>query len=406
MNPWVELLYNILSGTGEILIDKFFWIVVALVAVQHWRIAKSRENFFGIRGGSIFLDTMYSTGIGVVGGLLGSCLLVLTGVSLEGIGINYLWPLALFLLLISPRFLCFAYAGGIMALSSLLLGYPRAVEVPQLMALVAILHMVESFLILFSGHRGATPIYTKSETTEAVVGGFTLQKFWPIPLMALMVLAPDVNENNVTFAMSWWPLFKSGGVGPFGFVAVLAALGYGDLAIARTPKQKSRISARNLSIYSLVLLGLALLSVKVTFVQYIAALFSPLGHELVIYLGQKIELRQRPVFVQSAQGVTVLDVVANTLAHKLGIKPGDIIYTVNGEKVKSKYELENILAYGDRYLEVEFLDHQRNKWIRRNGLLRAGASFGIIPVPEGHEMSYMEINNNGALLKLWQKLMH
>ncbi|RYD07115.1 hypothetical protein N752_00605 [Desulforamulus aquiferis] len=116
------------------------------------------------------------------GGVIASYLMLVIGLTLSGSGLLYLWPLAILLMLIDARFLCFAYAGGILAFSSLVFGWPN-VSVPQVLGLVAILHMVEAFLIYVSGHQGAVPTFIKN-TEGKVVGGFALQKFWPIPLTA------------------------------------------------------------------------------------------------------------------------------------------------------------------------------------------------------------------------------
>lgn len=385
---WIDVLLHILTGITSALSDGLFWIVVGLVAFQHWRIARNREQFFGLRGGSVFLDTAYATGFGILGGILGSFLLIMTGVTLDSVGITYIWPLALVLMLISPRFLCFAYSGGIIALSSLLLGFPRDIGVPHLMALIAILHLVESFLILLSGHRSAVPIYTRSKDKVRIVGGFTLQRFWPIPLVAMIMVSPaDVNST-------------------FTLIPVLAALGYGDLAIARTPAQKSKISARNLSLYSVILLILAMLSSEISFFKYLAVLFAPLGHELVIYLGQKIELEERPIFVPPPNGVMVLEAVPHTLAGDMGIKPGDVIFTLNGIPVNSIQEIEAALTLCPAYVQIEYVGHSDGHWRRNTASYRRGKAFGVIPVPQGNEQVYMELNTKGLLHKLWRKFSH
>ena len=94
-------------------------------------------------------------------------------------GLWYVWPLALLLMLMHPRYLCFSYAGGIMALSSLLFGWPE-LNVPAVISLVAVLHMVEAVLIRWHGHLNPSPVYLRTGEGE-VVGGLNLQKFWPCP---------------------------------------------------------------------------------------------------------------------------------------------------------------------------------------------------------------------------------
>ena len=107
-------------------------------------------------------------------------------------------------MLLSPRYLCFAYAGAYWPLSVWSLAIPRS-SVPQLMALIAILHMVESLLILLSGRLNPMPVYVKYE--NQIRGGFNLQKFWPIPLIAL-VSAGIADPASGVMMPEWWPLLK------------------------------------------------------------------------------------------------------------------------------------------------------------------------------------------------------
>ena len=127
------------------------------------------------------------------------------GISINDLGILYLWVLAVLLMLINPRFLCFSYAGGLLALFSLFTGYPK-LNIPALMGLVAVLHLVESALILASGHSGSLPVYVRNRFGR-VVGAFNLQKFWPVPLaiIAIGYIGPQLPRMP-----GWWPLLGTG----------------------------------------------------------------------------------------------------------------------------------------------------------------------------------------------------
>lgn len=384
----------------------FFWIVLALVALQYRRIAKARENMFGIRGNTVFRDTAKATAYGVAGGLVGSYLLVMTGVNLTGLGINFLWPLALLLMLINPRFLCFSYAGGVIALCSLLLGEPN-IDIPQLMGLIAILHLVESLLIYFSGHVGATPMFTKNSAGQ-MVGGFTLQKFWPLPIVAVAFLPGISGFTTLPPMPDWWPVIKFGHEFIPGMVGVLfpfvAGLGYGDLAIAHTPVEKSKMSARNLSIFSLVLLTLALLAPHFQLFKYLAALFAPLGHEAVIFIGQRTELNGKPIFIPPLRGVKVLEAVPNTAARNAGISSGDIIYAVNGEPINSKRDIETILWGRPDFVEIEYITHTKKEWKRAFARMKPHQPLGLIAVPEGDENMYTELRTQSLISRVLRKL--
>ncbi|MGB9803735.1 PDZ domain-containing protein [Desulfofundulus sp.] len=405
MFPFSQVLPAVVLTLVRALFDPMFWVVVLLVALQYRRMAAARREFFGLPvTNGVWRDTLAATGYGFLGGFLGSFLMVLIGLSLSGSGLVYLWPVAILLMLINARFLCFAYAGGVLSLSNLLFGFPE-IHIAQVLALVAVLHLVESALILTSGHLGAVPVYFKSPGGR-VIGGFTLQRFWPIPIVALAVLGPAVVQQGVAMP-EWWPLLKPGVSGDaanlvYTLIPVVAGLGYGDLAISRTPGEKSRLSALFLGVYSLCLLLLAVLCQYVRILAFVAAVFSPLGHEMVIYIGKKMEFRGRPLFVPPSRGVGVLDVVPDSTAWRAGIRSGDVVLFLNQHPVNSRPELEMVLADLWGPVEVQFL-HGPEQVFRREVVFRApGRPFGFVPVPDGGEEEAMDLSTAGPLGRWWQ----
>ncbi|MDD2443279.1 MAG: PDZ domain-containing protein, partial [Desulfotomaculaceae bacterium] len=377
-----------------------FLVVLAVIAVQYGRMDKLREEFFGQKTGKKLTDLLAAAGFGLLGGLAGSILSVFTGLTISQ-ELYYLWPVAIILMLINIRFLCFAYAGGILALSNLFFGFPQ-INAPQILALVAVLHMVESFLILVSGHLGAVPAYIKGDGGK-IVGGFTLQKFWPIPVVAMMVVATGVTPEGGVDMPAWWPLIKPGVSGDphslvYAMLVVIAGLGYGDIAIARSPAEKSRLSSMYLGIYSLLLLFMAALAGQSKVAALAAALFSPLGHEAVIFLGRRMEFGARPLYVPHENGLRVLDVLPHGPAWQAGLRSGDIITAVNGSRPAGKDDFYLLLNNSAFPLEVDYFS--RAGGVYRRVLLKApgpGKPFGIVLAPEGGEDRDVELMTTGPL---------
>lgn len=412
MFPFVEVFSLVVDSLLRSFMEPqfllLFLVVVLIIAVQYNRMERMRGSFFGFRTRrAAASDILAAVVSGLLGGLAGSFLVVFIGLTISASGLGYLWPVAILLMLINMRFLCFAYAGGVLALSSLILGFPQ-INVSQVMALVAVLHMVESFLILTGGHLGAVPAYVKGAGGR-IVGGFTLQKFWPIPIMVLVVIGGGMVEGGIEMP-GWWPLINPGVPGdPAGLTYVLmplvAGLGYGDVAVARSPTEKSRLSSLYLGIYSLLLLVLAVLAGQSRAAALAAALFSPLGHEAVIYIGKKIELKGEPLYVPPGQGVKVLDVLPGAPAWRAGLRSGDVITTVNGVELSGR---------GDLYrwqetpapLAVDYFS--RSAGVSRRGMLpplEPGKHWGIVPVPEGNENHYVELLTTGPLGCWLQRLL-
>ncbi|MGB9792741.1 MAG: PDZ domain-containing protein [Thermacetogeniaceae bacterium] len=385
--PWLQILLLVTKAFFHVLMQPFYWLVVVLVWYLYRRMQMTRESLYGIKASAARV-TVLSVLWGLVGGLLGSLVIIFFGISVDNVGIGYLWLLALVLMLFNPRFLCFSYAGGILALFSLLTGRPD-INIPSLMGLIAVLHLVESILILTSGHYEPLPVYVSKGQGE-VVGAFNLQKFWPIPLAVLMVIGSSQQiHGELIKTPSWWPLISPPGVGKpqdlvYGIFPVFAALGYGELAIARMPRDRVRRSAFYLGIFSIVLLGLSVFSSHFPKAAVIPALFSPLGHEMVIYLGRREEFRERPRFVPPRQGMMVLDVVKESPAEAAGIRSGEIIYSVGGFPVNSRSEFHHALAYARPFVTLCVAGDGGQP--RRISLrLPDGVPFGVIPVPEEND---------------------
>lgn len=408
MFPFGQIMPVILIKMLTMLLNPIFWLVVILVAMQYRRMSAIKEEFFGMQKQGVWRDVAVATAFGVAGGFLGSIMMVFIGLTLTESGLIYLWPVAILLMLVNARFLCFAYAGGIVALSKLFFGFP-AVNISQVLALVAILHMVESLLILVSGHLGAIPAYFKDRQGK-VMGGFTLQKFWPIPIVALAVVgagaAAAVGEGiNMP---DWWPLLKPGIEGNpddliYAMIPVVAGLGYGDLAITRNPKEKSKISSIFLAVYSVLLLILAVGADISPLIALVAALFSPLGHEAVIHLGRKLELAGPSLYEPHPEGLRILDVVPGTQAWRAGIRSADVLVAVNGMPVYSKIQLEYMMSLQMGMLELEYIDMEEGQ-LRRELVPppAPGQALGVLPIPVGNESNVMSLETTGPLARWWR----
>jgi len=411
--PFTEIIPLILKSFLQAFLDPQFWpvflLVVGLIALQYWRTGRMRDSFFHQKTGKPWIDIIMAAGFGLLGGLAGSCLMVFIGLTLSGSDLIYLWPLAVLLMLINMRFLCFAYSGGVLALSCLFFGFPR-VNIPQIMALVAVLHMVESILILISGHLGAAPAYIKGARGR-VIGGFTLQRFWPIPLVVLAVVGTGTVQGGVEMP-NWWPLIKAGIPGDpqnliYTLMPVIAGLGYSDVSVARSPVEKSRLSALYLGIYSIILLVLSVMAEWSRTATLVAALFCPLGHERVIYISRKIESCGRALYVPPERGVRVLDVLVDGAAWRAGIRSGDIIFAVNGLGLTDKKSFCQLQQESFLPLTVDYYSRAAGK-NRRSLLVPQGpGDWGLVLVPEGDEDKYVELWTTGPLgrwlERFWRK---
>jgi hypothetical protein len=364
-------------------------VAVILVYIQYRRIAVMEAELHGVAKHLPLQQTMSALVLGLVGGLVGSVALSLAGVGLVEVpgtasALLYLWPVSVALGWVNPRFFCFAYSGSLMALASLATGWPR-IDVPSVMGLVAVLHMVEALLIYLSGYTLATPMSINGQYEQAVPG-FMLQRFWPVPLVlplfSLFVDSPVAMPH-------WWPLLRPDAhlvqaVLPFGwkFLPFVVTMGYSDLAITAPPEIRARQSSRVLLVYSGILLLLAIGAGHWRFLMWVAAVFSALGHETMAVWSGRVQLLGDPYLKRPAKGVAVLDVLPGSPALAAGIRTGTVILTVDDYEVNHREDLHQALMKAPAYVRILYRNGRQLEQCRLQRPAEGLFGFGAILVPE------------------------
>ncbi|HWR30507.1 MAG TPA: PDZ domain-containing protein [Negativicutes bacterium] len=408
--PWLEIFKMLILMTVAVLFEPLFWGILGIVAYQYWQMQKHQLAMFGVAGVPLGRQVMWAMIYGTVGGLMGSLVLTLVGVNIERMGFQYIWPLAIMLALINIRFLCFAYAGGLVAICNAIFGWPD-VDVPQVLALVAALHVTESVLIAISGRYGAVPVILK--LGDRLVGAFNLQNFWPLPLVVLSTVAMQTGAlpEGVFHTPDWWPLLPLSIEPPVGsewvyvMMPVVAALGYTDMAISSTPEGRRRRSALSLALYSLSLLGMALLSAKFAWLRLPAALLSPLGHEYLVRRDNRTEMAGAARYVPPERGVMVLESIDGGIARGMGVRTGDIILEISERLINRGGDLAYAIDWAPPLFELHLLRDGRE--LKLDGRFPPGPRMlGIILVPEGHESYYVTMSNGsgGPLARIFQRV--
>ncbi len=364
-------------------------VAVLLVFIQYRRVASKEAELYGIAKHGPLEQTLYSLFMGLVGGVVGSLALTLAGVGLVEVpgaasALLYLWPVSVALGAINPRFLCFAYSGGLVSVIYLLTGWP-AVDVPSLMGLIAILHMVEAFLIWLSGSTCATPMSINGQSDQAVPG-FVLQRFWPVPLVLpiFSLFAGSPVEMPV-----WWPLLHMDPALihttiPFGwkFVPFVVTMGYSDLAISAPPEVRARQSSRVLLGYSGLLLLLAVGAGYWRPLMWVAAAFCAVGHEAMAVWSGRVQILAEPYLKRPAKGVGVLDVLPGSAALAAGIRPGSVIVTVDDFEVHSREQLHEALLSSQSYVRIMFRNGRQLEHCRVPRPPEGLFGFGVILLPQ------------------------
>jgi len=375
------------------------------------------RKLFSVRLQAPLPQTLRAVGMGLAGGLFISLLVGVLGLVIQERDIWLLWLLAVVLALFQVRYLCLAYAAGLLTLlHSLALMWPAAGQtgglgqfwlwlgeakpVP-LLALVAVMHLAESFLVNWNGGRDASPLFLEGKRGR-IIGGYQLHSFWLTPLFLLVETAPGSGFTSPLYP--GWPLFSSE-LTPYLLVLLPAVTGFSDLTTTMPPRQKAGEIAAGLFWYAIVLLALAYGSVWWPPLMILAALFAFAGHEGLFLLSQRRENRTPPFFIQSPRGVKVMGIIPGTPAEEMGIQPGEVLVKVNGLPVRKREDLYPALHVNPAFCKMEVMTLQGEiKFVQCAVYAGHHHQLGIIVVPDEETRYFVDIHKASVIQLVKQQL--
>jgi hypothetical protein len=412
-----ESLLSILYGFGRFLLNPWVYVFLIFIYLHYRRQMNWERQLFAVRIQTPLLQTLRALGMGVTGGLLVSVLSVALGIVLQPQDLWLLWGIAVCLTLVRLRFLCFAYAAGILALlhvlAQLVPGLAntagigtvwswllQAKPVP-LLALVAVMHLIEAWLIRWNAGRDASPLFVEGKRGR-IVGAYLLHSFWLTPLVVLVEMSPGSGFSGAL--IPGWPFFAGEGL-TFGLLLLPTVTGFSDMTQTLTPEKKAHRIARHLAWYAVVLLALTYTAVLLPPLVVLAALFALIGHEGLFWLSQWQERQQPPYFIQSPSGVKIMAVIPGTPAAEIGLLPGEVIVKVNGFAVRNREELYPALQANPAFCKMEVLTRGGElKFVQCAVYAGNHHQLGIIVVPDASTRVYVDLQKSSVVQLLKQKL--
>ncbi|MDP4096493.1 PDZ domain-containing protein [Paenibacillus sp. P96] len=366
--------WNVLNACLQLLTQPFYYISIIVVALGYRRQMLLERKLFHTRLHGWWPQTWRTVLTGLVAGLLISAVGLFVGAHLTAGTVISLWACTGLLMLLRVRYLCFAYAAGLLGVVQFVLSLAdswqpegwvgdavavvRGLDMPALLLLVAVLHMAEALLLLWKRGMAATPMYFEGKRGR-MVGGYRMEDYWPVPLLLLIPV-----QNG--FSLPWPTLF--GDQAGYMLAALPVIIGFSGLTTGRLPGHKAAQSARRLFLYSLVLLVLSLLAAWWNPLIIAAALFSFLAHEVLVWFDSYEENQISPLYVHPEEGLRVLAVLPGSPADELGITAGEAVYKVNGMLIRSREELHQALRVNAAFCKLEIRNHQGESKFMQRGL--------------------------------------
>lgn len=220
MKSFVQyMILYIVKNMGLILFDPIFFLILIYSIMIYKRQRDQIEGPQKLK--DILPIILVDIGIGIAIGLCTSGILAYFQITFKvNMNILLLIPIAVLLMLKSPKWGCFSYvvpvAYIIEGLSKLFNVRLFSLDYEMLMYLVGVLHIVEGALVILNGHinAGAIPIYDGNKLTFVYV----MHHIWVVPLIFVV-------HSSGTMAL---PLY--------------ALLAYGDEARVRIPKLQALLT--------------------------------------------------------------------------------------------------------------------------------------------------------------------
>lgn len=393
----IQLLWLWTDAGLQLLTQPFYYISILFVMMFYRRQVLLERKLFHVRLHAWGRQTWRTVLGGLAAGLAVSIVVAFLGVSLSLEAILCIWITALILMLFRIRFLCFAYAIGLLGLIQGALSlFPswqpqplwleaavsaiRGLDIPSLLALSAVLHFAEAMLIMIQGAGFATPLFLEGKRGK-LVGGYHMQSFWPLPLF---LLVPAAEGGGM---LPWTPFFGGDAwSGGFTMLALPAMIGFGEMTQSMLPKEKARVTSRRMVVYAAIVLILSLLAEWWSPVMFVAALAALVLHEGLTWHSRYEEQQRSPVFVHPAQGLRILAVLPNSPASELGLLAGETILKVNGTLVHSKEQLHAALRQNPAFCKLEVQNHEgESKFVQRAIYAGEHHQLGAIVAPDPND---------------------
>ena len=228
--------------------------------------------------------------------------------------------------------------------------------------LAGLLLIAEGFIIQKHGATNASPRLVKTARGSEAME-YVTKRLWLLPI--LLVIPGDVIHTYLPF----WPQFTLG-ESTFSLVLFPFVIGF---------QQKSRHSlAENFfPMYGKKVWQLGIIVTVVAAVGYIEPLISLIAlalgviRRLVIsFIEYRRERNGSFAVSPQSNGVMIAGVLSDSPAEKMGLKIGECIVKVNGQKVTDEQELYEAVQINAAHCRLEVLDHNGELRLRQHVLFR------------------------------------
>lgn len=409
------LKYTLEQVSYAIVEPSYAFILIMLSILFYFKNKKANmmeKMIMGQSSISAFELTISQIVMGIFGGILASIIFTYLGIVFDtSSNIYVLFILSIGLVFLNPKWVCLSYSGSILGLFSILMYILSKMfnnsqlnflnmDIAALLALIGVMHLVEGFLVMIDGKRGALPVFGNRE--NKIVGGFAFRRYWILPMTILLMMEATSGNigGEVVNTPAWWPIIShKKNIELFatmiiGALPLFAAVGYNAVTFTKAKEKKPLFSGMLISGFGLLVIGLSFLASLGIVMEIILLVAVPAAHEGMLYLEKYVEQKNQCKYVSNAEGVCVLNVAPNSVAKEMGIESGDLIIEVNNESLTRDDIIFNVLQNVPRVLSMK-IKKIGGKIIEVSKNIPSGTmNLGMVIVPREVPRNFKVIKGN------------
>lgn len=222
---------------------------------------------------------------------------------------------------------------------------PLTITIP---IIAGLLLMTEGRLIYKYG--GAHVSTHLIETKRGLKAGiFKVKKLWLLPTLFL------VPGDMIGAYLPYWPQFTLG-ESAFTFIPVPVVIGFSQGIRSRFPDVLALQIGRAVIFTGVVVVaaGIAAIWMPITgWAALIAGVAARFGISIAVSLRERLgELRLTP----QAKGLVIIGVLPDSPSEKMGLLPGEIIQSINGQAVRNEKELYGAIQLNAAHCRLQVVD--------------------------------------------------
>jgi hypothetical protein len=414
VEPFLSIAGTIMDAIPFFFLNPFLYLFVLLIFLQYRRLVLFERKLFHVRVNYVGQQMLHTLAFGLLGGITISTLTVGLGIMLTMQDVYVVLTLSVLLALLHIQYLCFAYAAGIAGMiAGFVKLWPQGGEllwfapfwglfqnlhIESLLALAAVLHLLEAAWLFIHAGKGLSPSIISSKR-GMLIGAYQSQQFWLLPLFSLTVL--PVAEGGVQWTAGWWPWTITDALPGIGLLLFPVVIGSSNLFVSSKPLVSAHRTALHMLIFALLLLFFAYLATRNPWITMAASVFAVVGHEALVRWQRWQEWRRPPSFVHPRHGVFVLDVVAHSPADLLGIEREDVILRINGKDISRNEDVYAALALHPQYCKMEVSNSLGHvKYLQRSIYQADHHQLGLILAPDEQFPYYIDVKPSSSIIKL------